>query len=168
MHAKHGGVRVARYLGIDPGLRRCGWGVVHHDGARVRAIDHGVITPPTDAPFAQRLADLFNGVSAVIREFEPDAAAIEETFVNANPASALKLGHARAAAMLAPACVGLHVDEFAPSVIKKSVTGSGRAEKEQVAAMLRVLMPGVTAAGDAADALAVAVCCAHHAPARAL
>ncbi len=153
-----------RVLGIDPGLRRCGWGVIDSDGTRLRGVDFGTVTPPTDEAMSVRLSVLFEELQAVVARFAPDLAAIEDTFVNANPMSALKLGHARAAALLAPARAGIAVHEFAPSVVKKAVTGSGRAGKDQVAAMVGVLIPGVKAKADAADALAVAVCAAHHVP----
>ena len=140
-----------RILGIDPGLRRCGWGVVDHLAGRAGFVACGVITPPTDAPLPERLAVLHHGVAALIVEHAPDEAAIEDTFVNANPASALKLGHARAAAMLAPAVAGLTVAEYGPKIVKQAVTGKGGAEKDQVATMVRMLLPGCRATADAAD-----------------
>lgn len=155
-----------RILGIDPGLRRCGWGVVDHRAGRAGYVACGVITPPTDAPLSERLAVLHAGVAEVIAAHGPDEAAIEDTFVHVNPGSALKLGHARAAAMLAAALKGLAVAEYAPRLIKQAVTGKGGAEKEQVATMVRMLLPGARATADAADALAVAVCHAHHASTR--
>ena len=117
---------------------------------------------------AARLAALFAGLEEVIEHHRPEAAAVEETFVNANPASALKLGQARAACLIAPARRGLAVAEYAPSVIKKAVVGNGAADKTQVATMISVILPGAKAVADAADALAIAICHAHHAPARAL
>ena len=155
-----------RILGIDPGLRRCGWGVVDHRVGRAGFVACGVITPPTDAPMSERLAALHAGITAVMTEHAPEAAAIEDTFVNANPASALKLGHARAAAMLAPALAGLSVAEYGPKIVKQAVTGKGGADKDQVATMVRMLLPGCAATADAADALAVAICHAHHAETR--
>jgi len=152
---------VTRILGIDPGLRRCGWGIVDARVGRVGYVACGVIAPPTDRPLSDRLAVLFEEMVAVVMQYAPESAAIENTFVNANPASALKLGHARAAAMLAPAQRGLSVAEYAPRLIKQAVTGTGGAPKDQVATMVRMLLPGSNAKDDAADALAVAVCHAH-------
>lgn len=161
-----------RILGIDPGLRRCGWGVVDAKCGRAGFVACGVVTPPTDAPLSDRLHALFAGIGDVIDLHSPDETAIEETFVNANPQSALKLGAARAAAMLAPANAGLVVAEYSPRLIKQAVTGTGGADKTQVATMIRVLLPGASAAGkaltaDAADALAVAICHAHMAATQA-
>ncbi|EGF92722.1 crossover junction endodeoxyribonuclease RuvC [Asticcacaulis biprosthecium C19] len=155
-----------RILGLDPGLRRLGWGVIDVEGARLSWVAHGVIEPPQGDDLAVRLLNLFEGVNAVIAQWQPDEAAIEETFVNMNPSSTLKLGHARAAAMLAPARAGLVVAEYAALDIKKSVVGAGRAEKDQVLFMIKRLLPmaGKTEAGlptDAADALACAVTHAH-------
>ncbi len=147
-----------RILGLDPGLRRTGWGVVAVDGSRLAWIAHGVIAPRDSAPFSERLLALFEGVEAVIAEHAPHEAAIEETFVNANGQSTLKLGHARAAAMLAPARAGLGVSEYSATVVKKAVVGTGGADKDQIAFMVARLLP--TAGGptkDAADALAVAI-----------
>ncbi|WP_291841551.1 crossover junction endodeoxyribonuclease RuvC [Maricaulis sp.] len=151
-----------RILGIDPGLRRMGWGMIDVEGSRLSAIAHGVVTPPTDAPLSERLIHLFNAVGALVREHRPDEAAIEEAFMATNASSALKLGHARAAALLAPAQAGLPVAEYAARLVKKSVVGTGAADKAQVAAMVGVLLPGTKATADAADALAIAICHAHH------
>lgn len=156
-----------RILGIDPGLRRCGWGVVSDDGGRLRHVAHGVLTPPTTGALAIRLEALYALLEAVVAQHAPDAAAVEETYVNDHPQSALKLGHARAVCLLAPARAGIAVAEYAPSVIKKAVVGRGQAEKGQVAMMIGVLLPGAKASADAADALAVAICHAHHAQTRA-
>ncbi len=156
--------KVIRIIGIDPGLRRCGWGLVDVQGARVRFVHCGTITPPTALPMSQRLLKIFSALGEVIGHYQPHCAAIEDTFVNANPASALKLGAARAAAMLAPAQAGLEVASFAPRTIKKALVGTGRADKAQMAAMIAVLLPGCAARADEADALAVAICAAHHAP----
>ena len=103
-----------RILGLDPGLRRTGWGVIRVEGNRLSHLGHGVVVPDEKAPFSERLLTLFEGISAVVAEWSPDEAAIEETFMNNNAASALKLGHARAAALLAPAKAGLPVAEYAP------------------------------------------------------
>ncbi len=152
-----------RILGVDPGLRACGWGVIDAVGDKLVHIDHGIIRPPQDGPLAPRLVALYEALVAVVAAFSPATAAVEETFVNANPASALKLGHARAAALLAPAAAGLSVGEYAPRLVKQAVAGSGAAEKAQVAAMVAVILPGAKAKADAADALAVAICHARHA-----
>ena len=151
-----------RILGLDPGLRRTGWGVIRVEGNRLSHLSHGVVVPDEKAPFSERLLALFEGISAVVAEWSPDEAAIEETFMNNNAASALKLGHARAAAMLAPARAGLPVAEYAARLVKKSVVGTGAADKDQVAFMIARILPGSAgAAADAADALAVAVAHAH-------
>ena len=151
-----------RILGLDPGLRRTGWGVIRVEGNRLSHLGHGVVVPDEKAPFSERLLTLFEGISAVVAEWSPDEAAIEETFMNNNAASALKLGHARAAAMLAPARAGLPVAEYAARLVKKSVVGTGAADKDQVAFMIARILPGSAgAAADAADALAVAVAHAH-------
>ena len=151
-----------RILGLDPGLRKTGWGVIRVEGNRLSHHGHGVIAPDEKAPFAERLLALFDGISAVVADWTPDEAAIEETFMNNNAASALKLGHARAAALLAPAKAGLPVAEYAARVVKKSVVGTGAADKDQVAFMIARILPGSGgASADAADALAVAVAHAH-------
>jgi crossover junction endodeoxyribonuclease RuvC len=151
-----------RILGLDPGLRRTGWGVIAVEGSRLSWVAHGVIAPNDKAPFSERLLALFQGVCAVVAEHAPDEAAIEETFVNVNAASTLKLGHARAAALIAPAQAGLTVAEYAPSEVKKAVVGRGGADKAQVAFMIRRLLPACgNATADAADALAVAIAHAH-------
>ncbi len=151
-----------RILGLDPGLRRTGWGVIVSEGTRLSHIAHGVIAPDTTLPFAERLLVLFNGIEAVISEHAPHEAAVEETFMNTNAQSALKLGHARAMALLVPARAGLPVAEYAATVVKKAVVGTGGADKAQVSWMIARLLPtaGKTVA-DAADALAVAIAHAH-------
>jgi crossover junction endodeoxyribonuclease RuvC len=152
-----------RILGIDPGLRATGWGVVAAGGARLGHVANGVIATDDADDTATRLARLFETLTAVIARERPDAAAVEETFVNVNPATTLKLGLARGVALLAPARAGLAVAEYASTAVKKSVVGVGQAAKPQVQAMVRRLLPGVALAGpDAADALAVAICHAHH------
>ena len=151
-----------RILGLDPGLRRTGWGVVVADGARLSHVAHGVIAPDDKLSLAERLLVLFQGVGEIIVLHRPDEAAIEETFMTANGSSTLKLGHARAAVMIAPARAGLPVAEYAAKVVKKAVVGTGGADKAQVAFMIARLLP--TAGGptaDAADALAVAITHAH-------
>ncbi|WP_298333184.1 crossover junction endodeoxyribonuclease RuvC [Asticcacaulis sp.] len=155
-----------RIIGLDPGLRRLGWGVLDVEGARLNWVAHGVILPDEKAELSVRLLYLFEELGKVILQYRPQEAAIEETFVNMNPASTLKLGHARAAAMLAPAQAGLSVAEYAALDVKKSVVGAGRADKDQILFMIKRLLPraataenGLTA--DMADALAVAVTHAH-------
>jgi len=158
-----------RILGLDPGLRRTGWGVVAVEGARLSHLAHGVVAAPERLSLAERLLAIHRGVAEAIAAWSPDEAAIEETFVTANGASTLKLGHARAAAMLAPAAAGLAVAEYAATVVKKAVVGTGGADKAQVAFMVARLLPAAgPASADAADALAVAICHAHARRARAI
>jgi crossover junction endodeoxyribonuclease RuvC len=149
-------------LGLDPGLRRTGWGVVACTGARLAHVAHGVACSPDAGALSDRLLALLDQLDAVIAEHGPHEAAVEEVFVNVNPASTLKLGQARACALLAPARAGLPVAEYATRLVKKAVVGAGAADKAQVAFMVRRLLPTageVTA--DAADALAVAITHAH-------
>jgi len=158
-----------RILGLDPGLRRTGWGVITIEGARLTHVAHGVIAPKDSLPFSERLLVLFEAISAIVADHRPNEAAVEETFMNNNAASALKLGHARAMALVAPARAGLPVAEYAATVVKKAVVGTGGADKDQVAFMIARLLPaagGVTA--DAADALAVAIAHAHARTSRSL
>jgi crossover junction endodeoxyribonuclease RuvC len=155
-----GGVRI---IGIDPGLRRCGWGIIESEGNRLRFVACGTITPPIAAPLAERLARLFSGLSELIASHRPDEAAVEETFVSAGARSALHLGQARGVALMTPAVLGLPVGEYAANLIKKSIVGTGHAEKAQVQLMVRTLLPTAEFTGaDAADALAIAICHAHH------
>lgn len=150
-------------LGVDPGLNRCGWGLVLSEGSRLAHVAHGVIKPPPHQQLASRLHDVFEGLSAVIEQYNPHEAAVEETFVNSNARAALALGQARGVALAAAARRGLAVAEYAPTTIKKAVVGSGAADKTQIAFMVRRLLPtagDVTA--DAADALGVALCHAAH------
>ncbi len=152
-----------RMLGIDPGLRSTGWGVIDVDGNRLMHIAHGAVKSDPALSLARRLAQLHEGLRAVIEQYRPLSAAVEETFVNKNPKSTLSLGQARGVALLAPAQAGLEVSEYAANLIKKSVVGSGHADKHQIAAMVRRLLPGcLPGSSDAADALAVAICHAHH------
>lgn len=153
-----------RILGLDPSLVACGWGLVDAEGTRLRHVAHGVIRPKRSASLTLRLRELYDALGHIVADYGPDCAAVEEAFMKSNPSSALKLGHARAICLLAPSVAGLDVAEYAPRTIKKSVVGTGGADKTQVAAMIGVLMPGVKlSAGDAADALAIAVCHAHRA-----
>jgi crossover junction endodeoxyribonuclease RuvC len=150
-------------LGVDPGLNRCGWGLVASEGSRLSHVAHGVIKPLQQQQLASRLHDVFEGLSAVIEQYQPHEAAVEETFVNSNARAALVLGQARGVALAAAARRGLTVAEYAPTTIKKAVVGSGGADKTQIAFMVRRLLPTageVTA--DAADALGVALCHAAH------
>ncbi|HMO43865.1 MAG TPA: crossover junction endodeoxyribonuclease RuvC [Phenylobacterium sp.] len=158
-----------RILGLDPGLRRTGWGVIAVEGARIGHVAHGVIAPRDSLPFAERLLILFDEIAQVVADHQPAEAAVEETFMNNNAASALKLGHARAMALVAPAKVGLPVAEYAATVVKKAVVGTGGADKDQVAFMIARLLPGARGvSADAADALAVAIAHAHARTARQL
>ncbi len=156
--------QVIRILGIDPGLRRCGWGLVDVRGTRISFHACGTVIPDPKAQMSVRLLSIFEQMNEVIQTHRPDRAAIEDTFMNSNAASALKLGAARAAAMLAPAQAGLGVENYAPRTIKKALVGTGRADKGQMAAMVAMLLPGCAAKADEADALAIAICCANHAP----
>ncbi len=156
-----------RIIGIDPGLQRTGWGLIDVQGNKLTHISHGVVTTDTKAPTAERLVKIFDELTQMMQLWLPDEAAIEETFVNKNPASSLKLGLARGVAMMAPAKMGLDVAEYPANLVKKSVVGAGHAEKEQVQAMIKILLPGVEASSDAADALAVAICHANHSSSRA-
>ncbi len=149
----------ARILGLDPGLRLTGWGVVESDGRLLRHIANGVVRSTDTLSLAERLREIHESLQSVIETWRPHEAAIEETFVNKNPHSTLKLGQARGVVMLAPALAGVPVAEYAPNVIKKTVVGVGHAGKEQIHAMVKVLLPGIVIGGaDAADALAVAIC----------
>jgi crossover junction endodeoxyribonuclease RuvC len=151
-----------RVLGIDPGLRSLGWGVIDVSGSRLSHVGNGAVrTEGTD--LAARLLMLFVGLNEVLARYAPDAAAVEQTFVNRDGAGTLKLGQARGVAVLAVAQAGLVVGEYAPNAVKKAVVGVGHADKAQVAHMVRHQLPGVELAGpDAADALAIAICHAHH------
>lgn len=154
-----------RILGIDPGLRRTGWGVIEQAGARLSHIAHGVIAPDTDAPLAERLATIHAAVTALALEHAPHLAGVEETLVNVNARSALALGQARGAAMAALAGAQLPVLEFAPRRIKLAIVGTGTADKTQIAFMVARLLPKAgKMTSDAADALACAICTAHHRP----
>ena len=147
-----------RIIGLDPGLRRTGWGVIAAEGSRLRWIAHGVVAPPETAPFSERLLHLFEALGVICADHGCEEAAVEEVFVNVNPSSTLKLGHARAAVMLAPAKAGLTVAEYSPNLIKKAVVGAGHADKSQIAFMVKRLLPTAgDVKADAADALAVAI-----------
>ena len=152
-----------RIIGIDPGLRRTGWGVVETLGNQLRFVAAGTVRSDEKQPLATRLCQLHDGLSLVIRDMAPMEAAVEATFVNKDAAATLKLGQARGIAMLVPALAGLAVAEYAPNAVKKAVIGVGHGEKRQIHMMVRVLMPRATFdTDDAADALAIAICHAHH------
>ena len=154
---------LVRIIGIDPGLRRCGWGVIETQGNRLSFIACGTLTPPTDLPLAERLSLLYVGLCDLLDRYAPDEAAVEETFVNKGPQSALLLGQARGVALMTPANKGVAVFEYATNLVKKSVVGTGHADKLQIQAMVKILMPTASFKGaDAADALAIAICHAHH------
>jgi crossover junction endodeoxyribonuclease RuvC len=156
---------LALILGLDPSLSSTGWGIIRAEGARISHIANGQIKTDPAAPMAERLAALQAGLAAVIAAHRPARAAAEEIFVNKNPQSTLKLAQARGAVLAACGAAGLAVNEHAARLVKKAVTGTGGAEKAQVAAMVKVLLPGIAVAGsDAADALAVAIADAHLAP----
>jgi crossover junction endodeoxyribonuclease RuvC len=152
-----------RIIGIDPGLRRTGWGVVESAGTMLRFVASGTVTSDDKAPLATRLLQLHDGLVAVMEAQAPDEAAVEQTFVNRDGAATLKLGQARGIAMLVPARAGLPVAEYAPNAVKKTVIGVGHGDKTQIHMMVKVLLPRATFTGnDAADALAIAICHAHH------
>ncbi|MDP6875731.1 MAG: crossover junction endodeoxyribonuclease RuvC [Alphaproteobacteria bacterium] len=151
-----------RLIGIDPGLQRTGWGVLTVEGSRLRHEGPGVIVSDAKLPLPDRLRQLYQALGDVLTQWQPVEAAIEETFVNKNPTSTLKLGQARGVLLLAPAMAGIPVSEYTPNLIKKSVVGTGHAQKAQVAMMVSTLLPAAGAVtDDAADALAVAICHAH-------
>ena len=155
-----------RVLGIDPGLRNLGWGIIDVMGSKLSHVANGIChsTPGEgEGDLAQRLCALHSQLTEVLRQYGPDAAAVEHTFVNKDAVATLKLGQARGIALLVPAQFGLTVGEYAPNAVKKTVVGVGHADKGQVDHMVKVQLPGVKIAGpDAADALAIAICHAHH------
>lgn len=151
-----------RVLGIDPGLRNMGWGVIESHGSRLSHIANGVCHS-TGTDLGERLLSLHEQLTDVIHQFQPDTAAVEQTFVNKDGVGTLKLGQARGIAMLVPAQAGLQIGEYAPNKVKKTVVGVGHADKRQVEHMVRMQLPGAEIKGaDAADALAIAICHAHH------
>jgi len=152
-----------RILGIDPGLIHTGWGVIEKDGARLIHIANGTINISSNGTLPERLAQIYEELSAIVKEYQPAEAAVEETFVNVNPSSTLKLGQARGVAILTPALFGVKVFEYSPNLIKKSVVGVGHAKKEQVEMMVGILLgkPAVDSE-HAADSLAIAICHAHN------
>jgi crossover junction endodeoxyribonuclease RuvC len=151
-----------RIIGIDPGLRRSGWGVIESDGVRLSYVASGYVASTPDEELAYRLREIFEGLRSVLASFGPREAAVEETFVNENARATLKLGQARGMALLAPALAGLRIAEYPPNLIKKSVVGAGHAEKQQIQMMVKMLLPKATFQNaDEADALAIAICHAH-------
>jgi crossover junction endodeoxyribonuclease RuvC len=151
-----------RVIGIDPGLRCLGWGVIESRAGRMRHVANGQIAPRADS-LAARLLSLHAALAEVVALHAPDAAAVEQTFVSRDAAGTLKLGQARGIALLVPAQAGLEVGEYAPNTVKKAIVGVGHADKRQIAHMIALHFPGTAVAGpDAADALAVALCHAHH------
>jgi crossover junction endodeoxyribonuclease RuvC len=154
---------MARLLGIDPGLRITGWGVIEVDGNRLRHVADGVIATDSATSVPERLKALHDALVALMAQYRPDEAAVEETYVNRNGTATLKLGYARGVALLAPALAGIPVTEYGAKAVKLAVVGTGGAEKAQVQMMVRQLLPGgALRRADAADALAVAICHAHH------
>lgn len=154
---------MTRILGLDPGLRVTGWGLVEATGNRLRHVADGAIETDAAESVPHRLRALHEALAALLRDLAPDKSAVEETFVNRNPSSTLKLGYARGVVLLAPSLAGIPVAEYAALSVKQAVVGTGGASKEQVQAMVRRLLPGaVMKRADAADALAVAICHAHH------
>ncbi len=154
---------MVRIIGIDPGLRNTGWGVIEQDGSRLSYVADGAVHSESAKPLAERLLEIHSQLFAILKSFAPDEAAIEETFVNTDARAALKLGQARGVAMLVPAILNIPVAEYAPNQIKKSVVGAGHAEKDQVKHMVKLLLPRARMrTADSTDALAIAICHAHH------
>jgi crossover junction endodeoxyribonuclease RuvC len=154
---------MVRLLGIDPGLRFTGWGLIEADGNRLHHLADGVIPTDAERSVPERLRALHDALAALLAEHRPEEAAIEQTYVNRNGTATLKLGYARGIALLAPALVGIPVAEYGAMAVKLAVVGTGGAAKEQVQMMVRRLLPGASIRrADAADALAVAICHAHH------
>jgi crossover junction endodeoxyribonuclease RuvC len=152
-----------RIVGVDPGLRRTGWGVIDVSGSRIAFVAAGSVQSAADDPLADRLLAIHTGLTEVLRAFGPMEAAVEQTFVNRDAGATLKLGQARGIAMLVPAQAGLTVAEYAPNAVKKAVVGAGHADKAQIRMMVKVLLPRATFdSDDAADALAIAITHAHH------
>lgn len=155
--------RQMRVIGIDPGLRKMGWGIIDVAGSRLSHVANGVCESDSASPLSERLVTLFQQLTDVLARYGPDQAAVEQTFVSKDAVATLKLGQARGIALLVPANAGLEVGEYLPNAVKKAVVGAGHADKKQVEHMVRMQLPGVQIAGaDSADALAVAICHAHH------
>ena len=163
MNARAPVIGVARLIGIDPGLRFTGWGVIDVSGNRLMHVADGVIATENAESVPLRLKALHDALVMLFEEHRPDEAAVEETYVNRNGTATLKLGYARGVALLAPALVGIPVSEYGAMEVKRAVVGTGAAQKDQVAMMVKRLLPGATLRrADASDALAVAICHAHH------
>ncbi len=155
--------RSVRIIGIDPGLRRTGWGVIESDGHRLAYVASGTVVSAARDTLAERLVQLFEGINTVLAAWSPGEAAVENTFVNKDAAATLKLGQARGIALVSPALAGLPVSEYAPNMVKKTVVGTGHAGKDQIRAMIGHLLPKAEPDGeDEADALAIAITHAHH------
>lgn len=160
---------MTRIIGLDPGLRNTGWGVIETEGSRLIYVADGAVHSDADVALAERLLQIHQQVLRVLKEFSPDEAAIEETFVNTDARATLKLGQARGAVMLAPAICNIPVSEYAPNTVKKSVVGVGHADKTQVKHMVKLLLPRAEMkTADSTDALAIAICHAHHRGSRTL
>ncbi|MCX5516355.1 crossover junction endodeoxyribonuclease RuvC [Kaistia algarum] len=156
-------IHAIRILGIDPGLRRTGWGLVEVRGNALSFIASGTVRAPLDGEMAHRLVALHQGLTQIVAGFQPDEAAVEQTFVNKDAAGTLKLGQARGIALLVPALAGISVAEYSPNSVKKTIVGTGHAGKDQIRMMVRVLLPKADFdSDDAADALGVAICHIHH------
>lgn len=152
-----------RIIGIDPGLRNTGWGVIDSLGNSLRFVASGTVKSDNKLDLASRLNQLYDGLEGILHQFQPFEAAVENTFVNKDATATLKLGQARGIAMLAPARAGLRVGEYAPNAVKKAVIGVGHGDKKQIVMMVKMLIPKATFDSDhAADALAIAICHAHH------
>jgi len=153
-----------RILGIDPGLQKTGWGIIESEGHALHFVASGLIKTTASKPLPERLREIDDQMADIVTRFKPDQAGIEETFMNTNAASSLKLGAARGVAMVVPARMGLLVGEYPANLVKKSVVGAGKAGKDQVMMMIRTLLPASgEVSEDEADALAIAICHAHHA-----
>ena len=160
---------MVRIIGLDPGLRHTGWGIIEAEGTRLSYVADGAVHSVNEDDLATRLLQIHQQVLAIFDEFKPDEAAIEETFVNKDARATLKLGQARGVVMLAPVMRKIGVAEYAPNLIKKTVVGNGHAEKEQVKHMVKILLPRAELkTADSTDALAIAICHAQHRGARAL
>ena len=154
---------MVRIIGIDPGLRNTGWGIIAQDGQHLSYVADGAVHSDAAAPLAERLLQIHRQLLEVLNSYSPDEAAIEETFVNTDARATLKLGQARGVIMLAPAILAIPVSEYAANTIKKSVVGAGHADKDQVKHMVKMLLPKAQMnSADAIDALAIAICHAHH------
>jgi crossover junction endodeoxyribonuclease RuvC len=154
---------MVRIIGIDPGLRNTGWGVIEQQGSKLTYMADGTVHSDGDAPLAERLLQIHSALMDIIRSHQPDEAAVEETFVNSDAKATLKLGQARGVLMLAPAMLKIPVSEYAPNMVKKTVVGTGHADKDQVKHMVKLLLPkAMMKSADSTDALAIAICHAHH------